>query len=322
MGYSKTQVRTWSMMGLRGTCGMAIKELADSNEDIVALSADLRNTSGFDRFASAYPDRFYNVGIAEQNLIGVAAGLADAGKIPFASTFSNFAALRGCEFVRHFMSYMNCNVKLVGIGAGFAMEFFGNTHYALEDVAALRSMPGLTIIAPCDGVETVEAVKAAASHDGPVYLRLGGIANHPVVYKESCQFEIGKANRLRSGTDAALLATGTMVPVAVKAAALLENDGISVEAVDFHTIQPLDEQCIEELYACGIREFVTIEEHRAVGGFGSAVAEYLCGSGLKDCSLLRMGADASYKRAGSYQYMLKENGLTAESIAEQVRTRL
>ena len=199
------------MLGQRGAFGVALEKMKEKNEDIVALSADLCNTSGLDRFAAKYPNCFLNVGIAEQNLLGIAAGMADYGKIPFATTFANFALLRACEMVRHFMGYMCCNIKLVGLGAGFSMEYFGTTHYGIEDISTIRAIPNIVILSPADGLEVVKCVEAAILHEGPVYIRLTGTMNQPIVHRENFNFQIGKAIELTSGEDVAIIATGTMV---------------------------------------------------------------------------------------------------------------
>jgi transketolase len=199
LDYSAKNIRTWSILGSRGTFGVVLNELASQNEGIVALSADLCTTSGLDRFGQSFPDRFVNVGIAEQNMVGLAAGLAANDFVPFASSFANFLALRSCEQIRHFMGYMKENVKLVGLAAGFAMGMFGTTHYGIEDIAALRAIANLTIISPADCTETAKAVEAAAGFAGPVYLRLTGVMNAPIVYKNDYDYEIGKAITVRGG---------------------------------------------------------------------------------------------------------------------------
>ena len=176
-------IRTWSMLGMRGTLGDSLVKLAADNDKIFGLTSDLCKTSGMDKFSSIYPDRFINVGIAEQNMVGIAAGLADSGYIPFATTFANFAVLRANESVRHFMAYMKCNVKLIGFGAGFAMELFGNTHYGLEDVSVLRSFPNITILQPSDGLSVYKCIELASELLGPVYIRLTGKMNLPIIYK-------------------------------------------------------------------------------------------------------------------------------------------
>lgn len=310
-------IRTWSMLGQRGAFGQALLSVADDTSKIYGLSADLCNTSGMDRFAAKYPDRFIQVGIAEQNLIGVAAGLADAGAIPFATTFANFISLRACEQVRHFLGYMECNVKIVGLGAGFAMEYFGNTHYGIEDIATIRSMSNITILSPADGLEVVKCVEAAAKVNGPVYIRLTGVMNQPPVHKEDFDFKIGKVKALRNGKDIAIFATGSMVIRAMKVAETLSESGIDASVIDVMTIKPLEAD--EILAFSGVQKFVTIEEHSTVGGLGGSVAEIMADSG---CSipLLRLGIEQGYKHAGDYEYMLSTNNLSVDSITEKIKS--
>lgn len=318
MEYKSTEIRTWSILGSRGTFGMVLTDLAKENHSIVAMSADLCNTSGLDRFATAYPERFYNAGIAEQNMIGVAAGMADSGYIPFATTFSSFASMRACEMVRHFMGYMQSNIKLVGFGAGFAMELFGNTHYAMEDLAILRSIPGIVILSPADGLEIRKAMETAVEIKQPVYIRLTGMMNQPIIYKKDYNFELGKAVRLKEGDAVAIFATGTMVSECLKAAKSLEEAGISCAVLDVHTIEPLDKECIREYKKCKL--IVTAEEHFEIGGLGSVVADVLSqeeGSPL----LLKIGIKNQFQQPGSYHYLMERNGLTAEHIAIRVKDK-
>jgi transketolase len=319
MSYSKVDIRTWSILGSRGTFGVALTEVGRSNPAIIALSADLCNTSGLDRFRNAYPERFINTGIAEQNMLGVAAGLAATGYVPFATTFANFAALRSCEQVRHYLGYMQENVKLVGFGAGFAMGMFGVTHFALEDIAALRSISNLTIISPADGMEIVKAVNAMANARGPIYLRLTGVMNAPIVYKEDYEFIIGKAVTLREGDAVAIIGTGSMVAPSLKAAELLAGQGIAAKVVDVHTIKPLDTDAIDQLLAQ--RLVVTVEEHSVMGGLGTSVAEHLAHKRISP-PLLRIGVEQGYPHVGDYPYMLEVCGLTAQKIAEKIELAL
>lgn len=312
----KRNIRMWSLLGQRGTLGMVLNEFAKEDERIYALTADLCKTSGLSTFAKNYPERFLNIGIAEQNLIGVAAGIADEGKIPFVTTFANFATLRANEFVRHFMSYMKCNVKLVGLGAGFAMELFGNTHYGVEDISVIRSMPNITILSPADCVEVVKCVEFSIEHQGAVYLRLTGKMNHPIVYKNDYEFEVGKGIVLEEGKDIVLYATGSMVSCALQTATLLNREGISVKVINIHTVKPIDEELIlqNKNYAL----IVTLEEHSKIGGLGSAVDEVLirCNTHGK---VLNLGIEQGFKKAGDYEYMLKQNRLTPELIKEDIK---
>jgi len=311
--------RMLSKLGSRGAFGVALYEVANNNNDIIALSADLCNTSGLDRFREAFADRFINVGIAEQNMVGIAAGLANEGKIPFVTTFSNFLSMRACEQIRHFLGYMKSNVKVVGLGSGFAMGMFGNTHYGVEDLAIIRAIPNVTVISPADSSETFKTVQAAALYDGPVYIRLTGTMNNPIVYKDEYDFKIGKAVKLKDGADINIFATGTMVYNSVKAAELLENRGLSVGVTDMHTIKPIDADVLDEISSHS-KLIVSVEEHSVVGGLGGAIAEY--NSNKKNVPPhLIIGTEDKFKYAGEYKYMLEINGLLPEQIADKILSR-
>lgn len=316
MEIKPSYLRTLSMLGQRGVFGTTLTQLAEQNENIVALAADLCNTSGLDRFQKTFPQRFYNTGIAEQNMIGIAAGLASCGKIPFAATFSNFASLRSCEQVRHFLGYMRENVKLVGFGAGFSFGMFGTTHYALEDIAALRAINNMIILSPADGLETEKAVEAAAKISAPVYLRLSGTMNNPIVYQKDFDFEIGKAITLRDGSDVVIMATGSMVHNALKAAEKLEENDISVKVVDIHTIKPLDVQAVTT--ACDAKLIVSVEEHSTIGGLGSAIEETMALKSRRPAHLI-IGTKPFYPHAGEYAYMHDVHDLTPEKIALKIK---
>ena len=318
MDYYKN-IRLYSLLGQRGTFGTVLKELANDNEKIVALSADLTRTSGLEQFASSYPDRLFNVGIAEENAVGMAAGLADQGYIPFISTFANFATLRANEFVRHFMAYMKCNVKLIGLGSGFAMEFFGNTHYGLEDISVIRSMPNIMIFSPADGLEVAKIVDYASKNVGPMYIRLSGKMNNPIVHKDDFEFVPGKAIKLADGEDIAIFATGSMVSASLKASKLLAEQGISIAVYDVHTIKPFDKESIVQNKDKKL--IVSIEEHCSIGGLGSAISETLAEHN-KHGELLRIGTGEKYEKAGDYDYMLQQHGLTPDQIKNAILEKL
>ena len=314
MDYIKN-IRLFSLLGQRGTFGMVLKELAAENERIVALSADLTRTSGLEQFAAVYPDRLYNVGIAEENAVGMAAGLADQGMIPFVSTFANFATLRANEFVRHFLAYMKCNVKLVGLGSGFAMEFFGNTHYGLEDIAVIRAMPNLTIFSPSDGFEVAKCVDYAAGHDGPTYIRLSGKMNNPIIHRKDFDFIPGNMLKLAEGDDIVIFATGSMVSPALIAGKQLSEKGIHAAVYDVHTIKPFDVDTVVENKDKKL--IVSVEEHCVTSGLGSSVAEALS-TQTSHGKLLRLGTGDHYKAAGDYDYMLQIHGLTPDGITSSI----
>ena len=311
--------RMYALLGQRGTFGTILDELAKDNDSVMAMSADLTRTSGLERFAADYPERFMNVGIAEEYAVGLAAGLADKGKIPFLTTFSNFATLRANEFVRHFMAYMACNVKLVGFGSGFAMELFGNTHYGLEDIAVLRSMPNIVILSPSDCMEVAKCVEYCIYYNGPVYLRLSGKMNNPIVNKIDYDLEVGKGIVLKEGKEAVVYATGSMVAIALKAAKELEKENILIKVANIHTIKPLDIELIKANKDMPL--IITMEEHSCIGGLGSAVAETLaeCGSHGK---LIRLGTKDEYLKAGRYEYMLEQHGLTAANLVQVIKNNI
>ncbi|MCG9759918.1 transketolase [Pseudoalteromonas sp. S4498] len=320
MEITSKSARQWARLGPRGVYGQAILAIADKHDDLMVMSADLASSSGLERFRTTYPDKFLNAGIAEQNMIGVAAGLAKEGYNVFASSFSPFIAMRASEQIRMNLGYMELNVKAVAIGGGISMGFLGNSHFGIEDMAVMRAIPNLTVVSPADCVEVVKLVESAASFKGPMYIRLTGTANCPIVYTDDYEFEIGKSILLREGADVTLIACGSMVYQSLQAAELLAEQGISASVINMHTIKPLDEARLQEIIAKG-RPIITVEEHSKIGGLGSAIAEYLSplGCGIRHLSVALPDA---YIKTGDYDYMLGEQGLDAKSIAQKAETFL
>lgn len=317
--YSYKNIRAWSLLGQTRSFGNCIFELAKADPRIIVVTADMAKTSGLDRFGKLLSERLINTGIAEQNMVGIAAGLATEGMIPFAVSFASFSTMRACETVRHFLGYMNRNVKLVGVSSGFATGIFGNTHFCKEDLAIMRAVSGITIISPADCTELTKALEATILHDGPVYLRLTGQMNHPVVYKNDYSFELGKAIKLKDGDDVSIIATGSMVYNSLKAAELLELQGIKASVIDMHTIKPLDTSMIDSEIKSS-RLIVSVEEHGKIGGLGGAIAEHLV-SKEQHPVLLRMGIEDEFQKAGNYSYMLEKNQLLPEQIAQNIQSK-
>jgi len=307
--------RMWSLLGPNGAFGIAMQEIGEIDLSAAVLTADLRFYSGLNRFAEQFPDRFFNMGIAEENMLGVAAGMAKEGMHPFVTTYATFASLRCADQLKVNMGYMKLPVKLVGLGAGFSAGILGSTHIAVEDVALIRAIPNVDIISPADCAEVIKATLAVAVSGRPAYLRLTGGQGMPPVYKADYDFQIGKAVKLREGTDVAIIATGSMVYNSLKAAELLSALGISASVVNMHTIRPLDISAVKE--ACKAKLIVTAEEHSVVGGLGSAVAEYLAPEKKRPPHLI-LGAAGHYPPAGSYKYMLEHYGLTPEGLADSI----
>lgn len=304
----------------RAAYGEALVALAEEYPELVVLDADLSGSTMTKGFAKAHPDRFFNIGIAEANMTGIAAGLAACGKKPFASTFAMFAAGRAFEQVRNSIAYPRLNVKVVGSHGGLSVGEDGATHQCIEDYAIMRAIPNMMVLSPCDGPEMRLAVKALLDYDGPAYLRLGRLAVESVTDSiPGYSFRLGKGAVLRDGADATVIATGMMVQMALQAARTLAEEGVSVRVVDMHTIKPLDYELVLKA-ALETRCIVTAEEHTVIGGLGSAVAEFLA----EHCPVpvLRHGVHDEFGRSGKAQAVLEAYGLTPAGIADQVRQAL
>ena len=302
----------------REAYGKALEEFGAVYPDLVVLDADLAAATKTGIFKKAYPDRFFDCGIAENNMIGVAVGLSLTGKIPFASSFAMFAAGRSFEQVRNSVGYPHCNVKIGATHAGITVGEDGATHQCCEDIALMRTIPGMVIINPADGVEARLAVKAAIEYKGPVYLRFGRMAV-PYVYGEDYKFEIGKASVLADGDDVAIMATGIEVEQALAAKELLAAEGVSAAVVNISTIKPLDCETVTAMAKnCGA--VVTCEEHTVIGGLGAAVCETLA----ETCPVpvLRVGVDDVFGRSGPAKELVSYFGLDAAAIAEKARAAI
>ncbi|MGQ9675929.1 MAG: transketolase family protein [Chloroflexota bacterium] len=294
-------------------------EVAQSNHSIWVLTADVMHSTKTEPFALAYPERFINVGIAEQTMIGIAAGLATCGKIPFAASFAAMVSMRACEQIRTDVAYPNLNVKLFCTHSGFALGAGGTTHHATEDIAIMRSMANMTVIVPSDAKQAREATLAAIERQGPVYLRFGR-GRDPVVYPNECDFRIGRANVVREGSDVTLIGCGRTVAECVVAAELLAAEGIQARVLDMHTIKPIDAVAIEEAIA-GTRMVFTAEEHSVVGGLGGAVAEVMVEL-RSSVPLRRLGVPDIYAAIGPQEALLEKYGVTGPRIAETVLASL
>lgn len=306
-----------SKTATREAYGKTLAELGDEIKDIVVLDADLSKSTKTAIFGEKYPERFFNMGIAEQDMMGTAAGFATCGKIPFASTFAVFATGRAFEQIRNSICYPRLNVKIAATHAGITVGADGATHQSVEDISLMRSLPNMTVINPADAVEAEKAVRAAASYDGPVYLRFG---RHPVdtIFDDDYEFDIGKGTLLRQGKDVALIATGVMVSRALEAAESLKIQGIDAMVVNMSTIKPIDKAIILKAATC--RAIVTAEEHSIIGGLGSAVAEILAEE--KPTIMKRIGIEDKFGQSGKPEQLLEHFGLTAQNIAETAKNLL
>ena len=299
----------------RESFGKALVELGKENENVVVLTADLAGATKTSLFEKEFPDRFINVGIAEQNMIGISAGLATTGKIPFASTFAMFAAGRAYDQIRNSVAYPKLNVKICGTHAGVTVGEDGATHQMLEDLSLMRSIPNMTVLCTSDDVQTKWAIKEMAKIDGPVYIRLARVAT-PVIYDKNQKFEIGKMVQIGDGTDATVFATGVEVAEALKAKEELEKENINIRVVDVHTIKPIDREMIIKC-AKETKKLITIEDHSVIGGLGTAVCEVL--SEEYPTKVVRMGMQDRFGKSGKAEQLLKYFKLDSEAIIEKVK---
>ena len=299
----------------RESYGNTLKELGATNPNIVVLDADLSTATKTDTFKKEFPDRFFDCGIAEGNMMGIAAGLATTGLIPFASTFAMFAAGRGFEQIRNSIGYPHLNVKIGATHGGISVGEDGASHQCLEDLALMRTIPGMVVMCPSDDIEARACVKAAVEHIGPVYMRFGRAAT-PVINSEDYHFEIGKGHILREGTDVSIIANGLCVSSALEAADMLAKDGISAEVVNICTIKPLDEELVIQT-AKKTGKVVTAEEHSIIGGLGGAVAE--CLSEHCPTKMYRIGVRDRFGESGPAAELIHKYELDGEGIYKQVK---
>lgn len=314
---TKGQIRAWSRLGQRAVFfGVAMPELAREDESLMVLTADLAQLSNLNRFADQFPEQFLNVGIAEQNMIGIASGLAMEGYRVYATTYASFIAVRDLEHVRQHIAHLNLNVKLIGTAAGVVAARSGVAHWASEDIAFMRVLPNMMVMSAADGVEAWCMAQYSVEHDGPIYIRLSGGPGCPTVYDENYIFEPEKISVLRQGTDVALIGTGLMVHEALHAADLLAERGVSCTVANMHTIKPIDRETLHAIFR-GHRLIATVEEHSVIGGMGSAVAEYK--ATLPDTPpQIFFGFTDAYTSAGASRYIWEKFGMTAPQIAERI----
>ena len=300
---------------IRNAYGEALKRLGEINKNVVVLDGDLSGSTMTKIFKSAFPERFFNMGIAEQNIMGAAAGLAIEGKIPFASTFAMFGAGRAFEVIRNSICYPKLNVKVAVTHAGISVGEDGASHQSIEDVSIMRSIPNMRVIVPCDAIEAEKAVFAAAEFDGPCYLRMARPATN-IITNENTPFKIGKANVLREGKDICIFASGIVVPEALEAAQMAEKDGISVTVVNIHTIKPIDRELVVDM-AKKHSKLISVEAHSIIGGLGSAISEVLTDE--YPSKLMRLGIKDTFGESGTVDELMNKYGLNAKSIYETLK---
>lgn len=302
----------------RKSYGLALKELGEKNQNIVVLDADLSGATNTNIFAKSYPDRFFNMGIAEQDMFSTAAGLASLGKIPYASTFAVFAAGRAYDQIRNSICYPKLNVKICATHSGVTVGEDGATHQMLEDIGLMRGLPNMTVISPSDDTQTKWVIEEISKIDGPVYVRLARLET-PIIYDENQKFEIGKAVQIGDGTDATVIATGVTVSEAIKAMENLKEEGINIRVLDIHTIKPIDREKIIKS-AKETKRIITVEDHSIIGGIGSTVCEVL--SEEYPTKVTRMGIKDTFGRSGKGIELMRYFGIDSNAIINEIKKEI
>ena len=314
--FTKSNLKMWSRLGMRATFGIAALELSNNDEKLMILTGDVSTSAGLDRFKKKFPEKYLDVGIAEQTLIGVGAGLASEGFNVITTTFAPFQTLRCCEQIKVNLGYMKQKICMVGLASGLVLGTLGYTHCCIEDIGILRSIPNLTIISPADSGEAIKAIIAGLKHKNSVYVRLSGGSNIDQIYQDDYNFEIGKSITLKKGKDITIFATGTMVKTALECSNILGKDNIDAEVVNMHTIKPIDAEKVQEK-AKSSKLIVSIEEHNIIGGLGSAIAENLAKINNSPKQVF-FGINDTYSDGGEYSYLKEKFNLTPGIISKNI----
>ncbi len=315
--FTPKNIKRWMMMGTRNAFGAFLTEVAADHPELFAMTADFTKSTGLAKFKELFPNQFLSTGIAEQNMISLASGLASEGHNVFACSFASFVTTRCYEQVKVNLGYMQHNVKLVGIASGLGVSYQGNTHFGLDDVSLMRAIPNMTIVVPSDCTEVAKATLALAEYQGPAYLRLVGEGFCPIINNDDYEFVIGKGIKLRDGKDVLIIANGTMVNQSLKVAhELAEQDGVEATVINMHTVKPLDTRIIDENIK-GKKLVVTVEEGQINGGLGSAVAEYVASIGNAP-KVLQFGVKDIFPHAGAYNYILEQCGISTDCIMNSI----
>ena len=316
MNVDSKKIKLFSTIGQRATVGMCCLEIVKKYPELMVLTADVSTSAGLDRFRKTYKDNYLDVGIAEQNLISVAAGIASEGYKVITTTFSPFQTLRCCEQIKVNLGYSKEKISMIGLASGLALGHLGFTHCSIEDIGVLRSIPNLSIVSPADSLEVVKSIEASLEYPNSVYIRLTGTSNIPIIYKEDYNFEIGKGVVLRAGKDITIFSNGVICNLALEIAEELQSNNISVEVINLHTVKPLDKELIEN--CCQNKKLmVSLEEHNIIGGLGSSIAEFKS-TISKSPKQLFFGINDYYAKGGEYNFLKKEYKLSKENISKSI----
>ena len=320
MEVNERNIKMWSTIGSRATFGIGALNLATKIDNLMVLTCDVSTSAGLDRFRKTYPEKYLDLGIAEQNMIGVAAGLASEGYNVVTTTFAPFQTARCCEQIKVNVGYMKQKLCMVGIASGLVLGNLGFTHCCIEDIGILRSIPNIQIISPADSLETIKALNAAVVSKKSTYIRLTGSSNNPIVYKEDYNFKIGKSVKLKTGSDISIFSTGAMVSTSLEVAKKLEESKISSNVINMHTIKPIDEEAINDAVLKS-KLIISVEEHNIIGGLGSAISEQIVKT-KNNVKMLSIGINDHYVKGGSYDYLKNRYELSADKIVNKILKNL
>ena len=313
-------IKLWSSLGMRATFGLIAMELAKKYPDLMITTSDVSTSAGLDRYKNKYPEKFLDVGIAEQNLIGISAGLSNEGFNVISTTFAPFQTLRCCEQIKVNLGYMKNKICMVGLASGLVLGNLGFTHCSIEDIGVLRSIPNISIVVPSDPIELFKVLNEAIDYKDSVYIRLTAGSNTKIINNKDYKFKIGKAVEILPGEDVAIIGCGNILGNCIEAASMLREKKIHCSIVNMHTIKPIDEEKIKNLTKNN-RLIVTVEEHNVLGGLGTSVAEVMS-SDRNNCKLVRVGINDFYSSGGSYEYLKNIYGLSVEKIIQTVLSNL
>ena len=319
--YTPENITAWTRAGMRKSFGIMLERLVECNKIIIAITADVASSSGLKGYAAKFPERFFNVGISEQNMIGIACGLAKEDNNVFVCSFAPFVSMRAYEAIKILAGYMKLNVKIIALSSGFSLGVQGNTHYCLEDISIMRTIPNMKIFAPADVLEEAAILEYLSDYDGAAFLRLTGLDGTPGIFKSDPDFDAGKLKFIREGSDVAIIASGSVINECIRASRALKRDNISCAVLNASTLKPFDYETLKNIAdTYGI--IFTVEEHFISGGLGGIVSEFLAGLDEKKSRLIRIGVSDEFPTAGTYAYMLERNGLNAENIANKIKNSL
>lgn len=314
---NEKNIKLWSSLGMRATFGLIALELAKDNKELIITTSDVSTSAGLDRYKKKYPERYIDVGIAEQNLIGVSAGLSSEGFKVISTTFAPFQTLRCCEQIKVNLGYMKNKICMVGLASGLVLGNLGFSHCCVEDVGVLRSIPNIAIVVPSDPFELYKVLKDSLTYKNSVYIRLTSGSNTKIINNKDYKFEIGRAIELTSGNDVAIIGCGNILGNCLEAASILKNKKIQCSVINMHTIKPIDKEKIIKI-SKEKKLILTVEEHNIIGGLGSSVAEILAGEKNNKSNLVRLGINDFYSDGGSYEYLKNLYGLSVEKIIETI----